>query len=309
MSNLQNVATGVPQGSCLGPLFFIIYINDIVKIISNVNIILFADDIVIYTNSNSFDGTCSTLNNNLKSIHQWSCANQLVLNPSKSKVIHFSPSPTSPAAPDVTIANSAVEVVSSIKYLGLTIQSNLKFNSHISNVINQISKGTGILYAMKAFLPSECLRKLYFAFIYPHLVFHILAWGGSRPNLLNPLAISQNKAVRNLNISTSASETYKLLNLLKFEDIYKLNLAAFMYHQINEHDIYFEFITESYINHQYATRSSQYFRIPVMRTIVNESLFLNKGLVLWNSIPDEIKESQSHSIFKKKYRNHLQSTN
>ena len=305
ISSERIVSSGVPQGSCLGPLFFTIYINDIANVIDNIKFILFADDIVIYTSSNSKAQNINTLNHTLLRIFQWACANKLSLNPSKSKLIHFDNDQTSCCSADVAIGNSIIEEVFSIKYLGLTIQKDLKFNIHISNIVSSISRGTGILYSLKSIFSPFNLRQLYFAFIYPHLTLHILAWGGSRPVILNPLSIAQNKAVRNLNVSSSASVTYSSLNLLKFRDIYLLYLASFMFSQINEYGMFSDLIHSFAWSHTYNTRRVHEFRVPLDASSVGEGFFLSKGLRLWNSIPAELKNKPTLASFKRNYSKYL----
>ena len=308
VSQYNIIRTGVPQGSCLGPLFFIIYINDIVaslKNLENIKIILFADDIVIYISSPSIELNCNILNEYLDIIYRWSCANKLILNPHKSKVIHFFNSAQLSTHPSIMINSDIIEEVNNIKYLGLTIQSNLKFNIHIKNVVSNISRCTGILYALKPYFPSDCLRKLYYAFLYPHLTLHILAWGSSRPNVLESVLVAQNRAVRNLKVSSSASETYNKLNLLRFNNIYKLFLAAFMYNQTKSNGIFSDLVNNFQWSHSHNTRRTQQFRIPLTNTISSEGFWLSKGISHWNSIPNDFKDLASISIFKKRYREHL----
>ena len=202
-------------------------------------------------------------------------------------------------------AKSIIEVVNSFKYLGLTIQSNLKFDVHISNIIAQISKGTGILYALKPFFPTDCLLKLYYAFVYPHLSLHILAWGGSRPNLLDPLRVAQNNSVRNLKFSSSASEVYSGLKLLRVDALYKLRLGLFMFKQINECGEFLCDIMSNQLSHSYLTRRIQQFRLPLSQGIVGESYFLKKGISLWNVVPGIIKDSPSAKTFKRRFTEYL----
>ena len=168
-------------------------------------------------------------------IYRWSCANKLKLNPNKSKAIVFSLSYG--IRSNLKINNTDIEQVNNIKYLGLLLQNNLKFDMHIKSIIGKISRCNGTLFALRKTFDQKTLRNLYFAFVYSHLNFHILAWGSSANYLIESLSISQNKAVRNIygsyRIRQHTSDLYNNNNLLRFRDLYCLKLSLFMHKLIN----------------------------------------------------------------------------
>jgi hypothetical protein len=188
-SDIKDVTIGVPQGSALGPLFYLIYSNDITRHILGVLPYLYADDTSLLISGNSICDMEMAMNTALEEVFKWSNANELVLNPLKTKVMLFT-TKTNQQNLKVYLNGNLIEQVSHFKYLGLWLQDNLKFTKHISELTNTISKSNGVIYSLKNILPLKILKNLYYSFTYPHLLMHILAWGGSLQSHIKPLKIA-----------------------------------------------------------------------------------------------------------------------
>ena len=177
-SNILQVLSGVPQGSVLGPLLFIIYLNDVVSCISaDSKISLFADDIALYRVINSPDNYAD-LQADIDAVNTCLTAKYLTLNPRKCCYMFLSRKRSlSNSPPCLTLGNSALTCVTSYKYLGVLITSDLTWSAHISKICIKTRKLIGILYRrFHKYSSSDTLLKLYVSFIRPHLEYAAASW-------------------------------------------------------------------------------------------------------------------------------------
>ena len=193
------ISTGVPQGSVLGPLLFLIYINDLPTVSNIFNILMYADDTTLFCN---FDNTQNefTIHNELDNVYRWLCSNKLSLNVSKTKYMCFFTPKRKVVFPDLKINNITIDRVTDFKFLGLIISSNLKWNKHIDHISIKVSKVIGIMFCLKYIVPCDVLQTLYNSLIMPHFQYCLLAWGSTIKNG-HKLYLLQKKAVRIINSS------------------------------------------------------------------------------------------------------------
>ena len=295
-STYQTLATGVPQGSVLGPLLFLIYMNDIPNASSILKFILFADDTSLLDTinlsispENTFDP--NRLNHELTKIYDWLAVNKLSLNISKTKFMVFHhPNKLIPQNYEIKINDTIVERVHDFCFLGLTLNENLNWKTHVNNISNKVSKYTGILNSLKRILPSYILRTLYCSLIQSQLNYCILAWGFN----YNRIEKNQKKAIRIITCSRYNEHTeplFKALNLLKIKDLFELNLLKFYYKLKNHHlPFYFSsFVVETMNDiHHYDTRSSDLIPANVTRTHFAQNCIRNKLPPLVNDTDNTI---------------------
>ena len=143
----KNISCGVPQGSILGPLFFLLYINDIANVSKLVDLILFADDTSIFFSHKDINYLNNVLNRELRKLSDWFIVNKLSLNLTKTKFKIFKPR-QKVRHPDVqlTLNNRCIEQVNETVFLGVILDETLSWKSHISHVANKISKSIGIIF-------------------------------------------------------------------------------------------------------------------------------------------------------------------
>ena len=247
-SNYKTITTGVPQGSVLGPLLFLIYMNDIEEASKALNSILFADDSTFITSINAVFPNIKmdiqyelNINKELEKIYDWLAVNKLSLNVRKTKFMIFhTPGTKLDYIPKVTINGFEVDRVQNFNFLGLTIHENLSWKPHAEKIANKISKYNGILSRLKHFLPTNILRMIYCSVIQSNINYSLMAWGYECKRLEK----IQKKSIRNITGSKYNSHTeplFKKLGLLKISDILKHNVLKF-FHKLknNKVPIYFQ---------------------------------------------------------------------
>jgi exonuclease III len=311
LSKEQYISCGVPQGSVLGPLLFIIYINDICNTSDTISFSLFADDTsLVYSHSN-VDTAVSHLNFELLKISTWLLANKLCINVLKSNYIIFCPRQQKYTQTVPLILNGVnLQKVKSTKFLGIYIDENLNWKSHVDVVSSKISKTIGIMNRLRFFLPKNILITLYNSLVLPYLNYSILTWGGS--SSCDKLLILQKRAVRiifNAHYRDHTSPLFAELKLLHFNDLYNLNLGKFMYRYINNllPSCFSSCFTLTSDVHSYNTRSSSNKNIYVSfnRTSMFKNGLVQRGTHFWNSLPTPLKTSLSLSTFTKQLKTQL----
>ena len=195
-SKTNKIQYGVPQGSSLGPLFFLIYINDL-KTAVNCNPRLFADDTCLIVTAPSISLLQKKINNDLRRFHEWCCVNKLTINPFKTNALLYSSTfkLTDDLQINIQFADTPITITHSAKYLGLIIDSNLDYKQHINMLECKVGRAIGILYKLKNTFPQIILKQLYFTLIHPLLLYGIITWGSTFSTHLHRLQILQNKAV------------------------------------------------------------------------------------------------------------------
>ena len=155
------ISCGVPQGSILGPLLFIITMNDIGNVSEFLYTILYADDTCVLLNGNDYLSLIASLNSELDKLSIW-----LSLNVQKTYFMVFHRAKIKIVNPiDVTMNNCCLKKTDSLKYLGVNIDHRLNWSQHITHVKNKVSKGIGIMYRVRSYFTKSSLRKLYFSYI------------------------------------------------------------------------------------------------------------------------------------------------
>ena len=217
-SSLEHISTAVPQGSILGPLLFIIYINDIAQSSAYFKCITYADDTTLCgTIAGQID--IENIEMELKNVTEWLQMNKLSLNVKKTKAMLFHMPQKKIIIPTIKINGTLIEFVDNFNFLGINLNKHLNWNPHVTNVSNKLVKTVGVLNILKKTLPLNILRIIYNALILPHLNYGILAW----EHIAKRLNLIQKRAVRILTASKYNSHTeplFKQTSILKVTDMH-----------------------------------------------------------------------------------------
>ena len=178
--DLSDISVGVPQGSVLGPLFFIVYVNDIINCMdSSIKFVMFADDTNIFVSAKTSEDLYSKANALLNNLRYYIDANYLHINLKKSKYIHFKSCRARINTYPLIYDNFILEQVKSIKFLGIIISDTLVWNEHIKFIINKLSKISGSLYKLARCIPGNMRKMIYLALINSQLIYGITIWGSA----------------------------------------------------------------------------------------------------------------------------------
>ena len=263
-SNLLSITCGVPQGSVLGPLLFLIYINDLPNVSNKLNFYLFADDTNIYCESKNVPDLIRIVNKELRSVKKWLDANKLSLNIDKTNYIIFhSPSVNIPSDAVIKIGKKHIKRVKFVKFLGLPLDEHLSWKYHLSELSKKLARTCGMFFKIRNLLPFDVLLCLYNALFLSFLQYGLIVWGQTYASYTEPIFRLQKKAVRAISFQPRMSPSLPIFNdlkLLRLSDIFELRLLTFVFESVNKTspDCFHNFFLFNSSVHQYSTRQASH---------------------------------------------------
>lgn len=315
VSDIGNVTCGVPQGSILGPLLFLCYINDMVTSINNdCKLMLYADDSAIIFSHRDPDVIAHRLGKELESCSQWLVDNKLSLHLGKTECIMFGSKRKLRKTKDFSIFCNGQNIKSqkSVKYLGVELDQSLSGESIASSVIKKVNSRLKFLYRQGYFLNASLRQMLCNSLIQCHFDYASASWySGLTNHFKKRLQIVQNKVVRfiyNYGPRTSVkSSDLSGLGMLDVESRVKQMRLNHVYKVFNRN-------CPMYLNdnlvrlsdlHCYNTRGSQNnFYVPNVNSISRKTFYYN-GIIDWNCLPDSLKQIRNKWKFKKEVKKYL----
>ena len=304
LSDIGYIQHGVPQGSVLGPLLFLLYINDITKSSNVLKFFLFADDTAVYISDKNNPETEAKLNNELSKVSDWLAANKLSLNISKSNFMHFHSGNSKKPSLDIKIDGTHVEEKTVIKYLGTLIDNKLNWQPHIQLTKTKLSKAIGIISKIRYFATENVLLNMYYSFIQSIVNYNLLNWSSATLTNLDPIRNSIKKVVRIITFENKYEHTkplFERLNVLPFEYQIKHKQAIFMW------KLFYRYIPSPIkdlftVNNYNPLR----FNLPKANTELEKRLLTYSNVKTWNiDVPSHLKNITSQKHFSKKYKEHL----
>ena len=299
-SELKHISNGVPQGSILGPILFLFFINDL-PLCSNILMpTLYADDTTFSIAHNDPEIAATLLNFELSKFHKWTIENRLSINFEKTEMMLFINRRTNIPELEVNFGGVDLQFTECATFLGLKLDDKLKFTDHIEHIVGKLSKNIGIFSKIKYKLPLKSRINYYYCFIYSYLTYNIIIWGKTYACHLEPLIVLQKRMIRLMKDAEFLSHTTPLfheLRILKFNDIYSYFTSIFMYKAIKI-GLY---CTEHTVN----TRNRNDARPVNCNTTLRQQSLSYMGPKTWNKLPNEIRSIQKLSTFKNSLKKHF----
>lgn len=301
LSDQVVVNVGIPQGSILGPVLFLLYINDIPHT-SSAHFTLFADDTTMTCADSNYVNLMEKTNLALSKLHNWTIDNRLSFNTDKTTALLFSNRIFDVITPSLLNVNcSPVFFANSVKFLGVKVDDRLNFSIHVNYICSKLAKTIGLLFRVAKTVPNYVLINMYYSLIYPYLIYCVLIWGDSANIHLHPLIMLQKKIIRVITLSDYLAHTPPLFyqtEILAFNDIYRYTLGTYMFKQ-HQND------TIGYPIHNYNTRNLRNAVPTFQRLAICQRSLSSNGPRLWNSIPLSIRNSSTITAFKRNYKHYL----
>ena len=205
----MHVSCGVPQGSVLGPLLFLLYVNDFENCSDLFDFHMFADDANLFFSHDSILRLEELINHNLIKVHSWLSANKLCFNTDKTNYVIFR-TPQKIITHDLKLYINcySIKQTSYVKYLGIYIDCHLNWKTQIHNISKKIQRSIGILSKLRYYVTFNILLQLYYSLIYPFLTFGTIVWGNTYESSLKSLVLLQKRVVRIITVSRYDERIY-----------------------------------------------------------------------------------------------------
>ena len=314
LSEPKSIHCGVPQGSILGPLLFVLYINDLVSHVKKCKVHLYADDTVLYFSSDSIQNVQKTLQDELNSLFKWMCMNKLSLNTEKTVCMLIgSRNVLSKQVPLQLLVNSKeIKQVHEVKYLGVTVDDKLSWNAHTENVCKKVSKIVSFLGRLRYFVNEKNMKLIYNAIVIPQLDYADIVWDAGKKMHAERLQKLQNRAGRiilkiNPYLHTSNHQIHDILGWDSLATRRKKHLCEMVYKSLNGTAPSYLQTFFQYKSTDYSLRNESNLLTPKPNLDYCKRMFAYRGALIYNSLSNNTKSAASLNSFKILIRQDLKS--
>ena len=302
-SSLYNVEYGTPQGSCLGPLLFLIFTNDLYRNLENCHAILFADDTTVYKGHRNKNYLRWSIETDLNKLTDWFSANKLTLNISKTVFMSFGPK--NEKLDSIKLGGETIQHSKHTTFLGVWIDDNLNWTYHCNNLISKLKRNLALVCNTKSLFNQTTLRLIYHAHIQSHINYRLVVSGGMTSNeILNRLQRMQSKCLNYIKKGTCEPHELKLLSVKQLVQLEHAKLGYRLQNNLLPKKIIQIMATDSTNkslekSHRYHTRNKNKLNLPRIKNKQYRNSFLyqaNKQIMLLLKI--ESSKDSYHSFIK-----------
>lgn len=314
ISKKLNIDHGVPQGSKLGPLLFILYINSVINIFkeSGITCRLFADDMILYYSSRYYKNIENKLNNALKLLNSWLVQKQLKINIKKTvfMIIHDRRIKNVRGQCNINLDGKKILEVQKTKYLGIIIDDNLSLNDHAIYTIQKVTAKVNVLARLGNTVTSYTKSMIYKSIVAPHFEYCSTLMINYSQNYLDVLQKLQNRSMRmilGVNKYTKINLMLETLGWMSVWERVKYNTMIMVYKMVNNISPKYlqNKLTKSGDTHNYNTRNRSKLCINFTRTYTAEKSITYQGFKWFNDLPDQIKQELTVDRFKRSLKEYL----
>ena len=305
-SSEQTTNAGVPQGSILGPLLFLIFINDIVNSVQN-PMFLFADDSSLMSTYSDITATTNSINNDLNQLSQWAQTWRVTFNVQKTVFMIISKK-SNIATPTIKMNNTNLKQVFTERYLGMLLTSNMSWKPHIEHTASKASKRLAPMFKMKSKLPRCALSRYYITFVRPVIEYGSVIYDNCSSSEARSLETVQRRAALCCTGAFKRTPSTLLLKEIGWESLNdrrkkaKLILLYKITHNLTPR--YLEELIPAQVGNltTYSLRNPSAYRIPLVRTTYMANSFIPSTLKQWNSLDPNTRTCRTLHSFKSKLK-------
>lgn len=312
VSSPISVNVGIPQGTILGVWLFLIFINDMTKVVQFSKLILFADDGLIYTSGKNAEECINRINQDLDKINTWLRMNRLVLNVTKTKCMIFNcNSENSSINVNVVINREQIEQVKQIKYLGVVLDEQLNFIEHVNYICKKISKKLGVLRKVRKNISISTAVNVYNVLIKSHFDYCSSLLYMCSQSHKDRLQLLQNKAMRIILKCSRYTSIEYMLNALRWLNVnQRLFMLCMIFVFKIKNNMYPGYLCENVRTNEvteYNLRNYGDLRIQRTRTTQGQRTIFHMGFHDFNNLPRDIKNANNINEFKRKVIEYVKS--
>ena len=310
LSDYHTVNYGTPQGSCLGPLIFLIFVNDMRLHLTDVDSVQFANDTTIVFGHPNENYLKYCVERELAILGDWFRANKLTLNVDKSVFLMFNRKGQGNIN-QLKLGDSLIDRVSTTKFLGVWLDDQLNWKTHLNKLLSKLKCGLGMLQRSKELLSYKAKKLLYYGQVQSHLCYGLGVWGPMlSPGQITQLCTIQRKCVRMIDSSVPTSEAFKKLQILTVSDMINLEqgklgnklcngllpsvLTRLMMHDFNNCTIV--------KNHSYKPRQKDIPNRPNAKLNLYRKSFLYQAIACYSKLDKKLRDSPTIFSFSKKLK-------